>query len=79
MHVTLGKALYFLHRLAMELDITPFQTASRVFKPNRYTAQSPLLTRILGYSEMLPKLGRTSILEYFDQIEDASFYILVSY
>ena len=50
-----------------------------MFKPNRYTAQSPLLTRILGYSETLLKLGRTAILEYFDQIEDASFYILVSY
>ena len=43
------------------MDIAPFQTASRVFKPNRYTAQSPLLTRILGYSETLPSFAQDFI------------------
>ena len=41
------------------MDIAPFQTAPRVFKPNSYTAQSPLLPEepssfFTQYFETLP-------------------------
>ena len=49
------------------MDIAPFQTAPRVFKPNRYTAQSPLLPEEPSgffpyYSETLP----SSAQDFFD-------------